>query len=40
MKSVLVFASGEGTNFEAIVEYFKGKDIKIELLCNVDGQGF
>ena len=24
MKSVLVFASGEGTNFEAIVDYFKG----------------
>ena len=39
MKSVLVFASGEGTNFEAIVEYFKGKDVKIDLLCNVDGAG-
>lgn len=39
MKSVLVFASGEGTNFEAIVEYFKGKEVKIELLCNVDGAG-
>lgn len=36
-KRVLIFASGEGTNFEAIVEYFKNKDIEFELLCNVFG---
>ncbi len=36
MKKILIFASGKGTNFEAIVEYFKNKDIKIELLCNID----
>ncbi len=39
MKKILVFASGEGTNFEAIVEYFKNTDVKIELLCNVDDAG-
>ena len=36
-KKVLIFASGEGTNFEAIVEYFRGKDVEFELLCNVFG---
>ncbi len=39
MKKILIFASGEGTNFEAIVEYFKNKDVEIELLCNMEEAG-
>lgn len=39
MKKILIFASGEGTNFEAIVNYFRIKDVEIELLCNVDAAG-
>ena len=34
MKKVLVMASGFGSNFEAIVEYFKNKDVCIELLSD------
>ena len=34
MKNVLVFASGSGSNFQAIVEYFKGKDVEFELLTD------
>ena len=37
MKKILVMASGNGSNFEAIVEYFKNKDVEIELLCNIEG---
>ncbi len=37
MKNVLILASGEGTNFEAIIKYFIDKqrdDINFKLLCN------
>ena len=37
MKKILVMASGNGSNFEAVVEYFKNKDVEIELLCNIEG---
>ena len=37
MKKILVMASGNGSNFEAIVEYFRNKDVLIELLCNIEG---
>lgn len=39
MKKILIFASGNGSNFEAIVKYFLNKDLKIELLCNIDEAG-
>lgn len=38
MKKILIFASGSGSNFQAIVEHFQDKlskyNIKFELLCN------
>lgn len=36
MKKILIFASGNGSNFQAIVEHFKDKqnDFDFELLCN------
>ena len=34
MKKILVFVSGEGSNFEAIVHYFKDKNVQVELLCD------
>lgn len=38
MKKILIFASGSGSNFQAIVEHFKDKlskyNIEFELLCN------
>lgn len=34
-KKLLIFASGKGTNFEAIVKYFKNSDIIIELLSDI-----
>ena len=37
MKKILVMASGNGSNFEAIVEYFRNNDVLIELLCNIEG---
>ena len=33
-KKLLIFASGKGTNFEAIVKYFENSDIIIELLSD------
>lgn len=34
MKKILVFASGNGSNFEAIVKYFSSGAVIIELLCD------
>ncbi len=35
MKNVLILASGKGSNFEAIIKYFKERsDINFKLLCN------
>lgn len=34
MKKVLVFASGNGSNFQAIIEYFKDKGMTFELLTD------
>ena len=35
MKNVLILASGNGSNFEAIIKYFKERsDINFKLLCN------
>lgn len=34
MKKILILASGNGSNFEAIVKYFKYKNVQIELLCD------
>lgn len=38
MKKILIFASGSGSNFQAIVEHFQDKlskyNIEFELLCN------
>ena len=37
MKNVLILASGEGSNFEAIIKYFKKlkrDDINFKLICN------
>ncbi len=35
MKCIAIFASGEGTNTQHLIEYFKGTDFKIALiLCN------
>ncbi len=36
MKRVAIFASGNGSNFEAIVRYFEGKDV--EFICVTDKQ--
>lgn len=33
MKKIAIFASGSGTNFQRIAEYFKGNaDIKVDIL--------
>lgn len=34
MKHILVFASGDGSNFEAIVGHFLDKNVSVELLCD------
>ena len=35
MKRIAIFASGEGTNAQQIIDYFRGKDIRISLIvCN------
>ncbi len=35
MKHIAIFASGEGTNAQHIIDYFRGKDIRISLIvCN------
>ncbi len=35
MKHIAIFASGEGTNAQQLINYFKGKNVKIELIiCN------
>ena len=35
MKQIAVFASGEGTNTQQLIDYFKGSDIQITLIvCN------
>ena len=35
MKKIAVFASGEGTNAQCVIDYFKGSDVSIELIvCN------
>ncbi|MFI5164304.1 MAG: phosphoribosylglycinamide formyltransferase [Bacteroidia bacterium] len=35
MKRIAIFASGEGTNTQHLIDYFKGSDIKIALIvCN------
>lgn len=40
MKKLVVFASGNGSNAENIVQYFKTCDVSIEaIFCNVEGAG-
>jgi len=35
MKQIVVFASGEGTNTQHLIDYFEGRDLKITLIvCN------
>lgn len=35
MKRIAIFASGEGTNTQHLIDYFSGKDVKIEMIvCN------
>lgn len=34
MKSVAIFASGNGSNFESIIKYFENKDVKFTLITN------
>jgi phosphoribosylglycinamide formyltransferase-1 len=36
MKKILIFASGNGSNFEAIAEFFKDDALKIELLHDIE----
>lgn len=36
MKTVAIFASGNGSNFEAIIEYFKGNDITFVLISDIE----
>lgn len=36
MKKIAVFGSGNGSNFEAIVKYFQGKNKDIEFICVSD----
>lgn len=36
MKKAVIFGSGNGSNFEAIIQYFKGRDI--EFICASDKQ--
>ncbi|MDR1327365.1 MAG: phosphoribosylglycinamide formyltransferase, partial [Heliobacteriaceae bacterium] len=37
MKKILIFASGNGSNFQAIAEYLLPKGIEIELLTDKEG---
>ena len=38
MKSILIFASGNGTNARNIIDYFKGSSIIVsKILCNYSG---
>ena len=32
--NIAIFASGEGTNAESIINHFKLTDVKITLVCN------
>jgi phosphoribosylglycinamide formyltransferase-1 len=35
MKKIAIFASGEGTNAQCVIDYFKGSEVKIALIiCN------
>lgn len=36
MKTAAIFASGNGSNFEAIIKYFKGKDVEFVLITDVE----
>ena len=36
MKKLLIMGSGQGTNFEAIVSWFKGKDVEITCVSDVE----
>lgn len=36
MKKLAIMGSGEGTNFEVIANYFKGKDVQITCLSDVE----
>jgi phosphoribosylglycinamide formyltransferase-1 len=36
MKKLAIMGSGNGSNFEAIAQYFKGKDVQITCLSNVE----
>lgn len=36
MKQIAVMGSGNGSNFEAIAQYFQGKDVQITCLSNVE----
>lgn len=36
MKKIAVMGSGNGSNFEAIAQYFQGKDVQITCLSNVE----
>ena len=36
MKKLAIMGSGNGSNFEVIVEYFKGKDVEITCLSDVE----
>lgn len=40
MKNLVLFASGAGSNVQAIIDYFFGKDVKIAaIVCNKEGAG-
>ena len=37
--NIAIFASGEGTNAESIINHFKSTDVKITLVCNKSNAG-
>ena len=37
--NIAIFASGEGTNAESIINHFKLTDVKITLVCNKSNAG-
>lgn len=34
MQSLIIFASGKGSNAQAIIDYFRGKDVKVSLIVS------
>jgi phosphoribosylglycinamide formyltransferase-1 len=34
MKRIVVFASGEGTNAQRLIDYFRGKDVEVSLIIS------